>query len=149
MIEKPTDEPLFRPGKGMQIIPNTINAPVVNPTKQLIQDRLEGARKNFERKAFEVGDNLGIPQDRIRQIQSGFQSGFTQVGQQVQQVVNPTTYPSTPGQRLNNAGNSFSYRINSLAGQYGLDMNDGGVLLVATTVLTVMFLMVFWMLFRH
>jgi hypothetical protein len=60
-------------------------------------------------------------------------------------------YPpgAVPYSRINTAGVSFATQINIMAAKYGLDVNDGGVLLIATTVLTVMFLMVFWMLFRR
>jgi hypothetical protein len=38
--------------------------------------------------------------------------------------------------------------LNNKATQYGLDVSDGGVLLVASTVMTTMMLIVFWMLIR-
>ena len=46
-------------------------------------------------------------------------------------------------------GHNFGVKINAMASKYGLDINDGGVLLIATTVLTVMILIIAWQLFRR
>jgi hypothetical protein len=103
-LRKPTD-PIFNVGKGMQVVSNDEKSGLIDPSKQLIQERLEGARKNFERSVNTFGEKMGLPTDDLKKIQQnivqagqGVKQNISMVGNSLQQVPDWVTLGSDDGQ---------------------------------------------------